>query len=141
MEAAKRVQVITDHHGAGIGPMIAHRCHLGPFTPVNVELADFIRGLTVGEIASHDINEALVVEASETGPCMGHFLAPSDGVVLQVPFLHLIRHFICDFIGKGTGNDENAVSWNQDGPAKEECFCDWLRGKGIGLDGLPLEVL
>ena len=78
--------------------MLAHLWHLGPFSLVNIELAYFIRGLTMCQVASHYINEALMVIAGETGASLRDSLAPPHRVVLQVPLLHFVGDFISDFV-------------------------------------------
>ena len=98
LKATKGVEIVADDHGAGVCPMFAHLRHLGPFSFVNIKLANSIRGLTVRQIATHNINEAFVVVASKAGASLWNLLAPPHRVVLQIPLLHFVRDFISDFV-------------------------------------------
>ena len=98
LKATKGVEIVIDDHGAGVCSMLAHLRHLGPFSFVNIKLADSIRGLTVRQIATHNINEAFVVVASKAGASLRNLLAPSHRVVLQIPLLHFVGDFISDFV-------------------------------------------
>ena len=98
LKATKGVEIVTDDHGAGVCPVFAHLRHLGPFSFVNIKLANSICGLTVRQIATHNINEALVVVASKAGASLRNLLASPHRIVLQIPLLHFVGDFISDFV-------------------------------------------
>ena len=42
LKATKGVKIVTDDHGAGVCAMFTHLRHLGPFSFVNIKLANSI---------------------------------------------------------------------------------------------------